>query len=284
MRADDDVRFQHVKPKPAAGQAEEMEARCGAYLARTMSQLGYRTFGVGKFHTYPWNEDVGYETSRRCEETYHPPAREGYDYYSCLTREHQEFDFLEQPIGERTEMYYLPPRSPLPSELGAEWWTADRAVEEIAKSGDQRPFFGFISFVGPHPPIAPPIPFNRMYDPDRMPDLVLGSEEGDLLDEEIPFMRYAIWADAINPALARIVKARYYGEISYLDHCVGRISTPSKRARKQRMYSSVSSPIIAIFWVTITVGKNKTFSRPPAASPCCLVGRQCCRRELLGLN
>jgi choline-sulfatase len=82
-----------------------MEARCGAYLARTMSQLGYRTFGVGKFHTYPWNEDVGYETLRRYEETYHPPAREGDDYYSWLTREHPEFDFLEQPIGERTEMF-----------------------------------------------------------------------------------------------------------------------------------------------------------------------------------
>jgi choline-sulfatase len=62
-----------------------------------------------------------------------------------------------------------------------------------------------------------------MYDPDRMPDLVLGSVEEDHLDEEIPFMRYAIWADAINPALARIVKARYYAEISYLDHCLGRI-------------------------------------------------------------
>jgi Sulfatase len=36
-------------------------------------------------------------------------------------------------------------------------------------------------------------------------------------------MRYAGWADAINPALARIVKARYYGEITYLDHCLGRI-------------------------------------------------------------
>jgi choline-sulfatase len=36
-------------------------------------------------------------------------------------------------------------------------------------------------------------------------------------------MRYAIWADTINPALTRTVKARYYGEISYLDHCVGRI-------------------------------------------------------------
>ncbi len=62
-----------------------------------------------------------------------------------------------------------------------------------------------------------------MYDPDRLPDIVLGSVEEDHLDEEIPFMRYAVWAEAINPALARIVKARYYGEISYLDHCLGRI-------------------------------------------------------------
>ncbi len=62
-----------------------------------------------------------------------------------------------------------------------------------------------------------------MYDPERMPDLVLGKIEEDYLDDEIPYMRHAVWADAINPALARIVKARYYGEISYLDHCVGRI-------------------------------------------------------------
>jgi arylsulfatase A-like enzyme len=215
--------FSNATPKPAAGQAAEMEARCGPYLGRTMSRLGYRTFGVGKFHTYPWNEDVGYETLWRCEETYHPPAREGDDYGSWLTRDHPAFDFLEQPFGERTEMFYLPQRSPLPAELGAEWWTAERAVEEIAKCNDSRPFFGFISFVGPHPPLAPPIPFNRMYDPDRMPDIVLGTVEEDHLDEEIPFMRYAIWADAINPALARIVKARYYGEISYLDHCLGQI-------------------------------------------------------------
>jgi arylsulfatase A-like enzyme len=213
----------NARPKPAAGQAAEMEARCGPYLGRTMSGLGYRTFGIGKFHTYPWNEDVGYETLWRSEETYHPPAREGDDYGSWLTREHPAFDFLEQPFGERTEMYYLPQRSPLPAELGVEWWTADRAVEEITNSDDSRPFFGFVSFVGPHPPLAPPIPFNRMYDPDRMPDFVLGSVEEDHLDEEIPFMRYSIWADAINPALARIVKARYYGEISYLDHSLGRI-------------------------------------------------------------
>src|SRR5438445_682631 len=118
--------FSNAKPKPAAGQTAEMEARCGPYLARTMSRLGYRTFGIGKFHTYPWNEDVGYETLWRSEETYPPPAREGDDYGSWLTKEHPAFDFLEQPFGERTEMYYLPQRSPLPADLGAEWWETVR--------------------------------------------------------------------------------------------------------------------------------------------------------------
>ena len=215
--------FTNAKADPVNGQAMEMEARCGAYLGRTLSRLGYRTFGVGKFHTNPWNEDLGFETLWRCEETYHPPNREGDDYGSWLAREHPEFDFLEQPMGERTEMFYLPQRSPLPAELGGEWWTADRAVHEITNSDDPRPFFGFISFVGPHPPLAPPIPFNRMYNPDRMPGPVLGNIEEDHLDEEIPFMRHAIWAEAINPALTRIVKARYYGEITYLDYCLGRI-------------------------------------------------------------
>ncbi|PYJ37594.1 MAG: choline-sulfatase [Verrucomicrobia bacterium] len=215
--------FSNAKADPVAGQAKEMEARCGPYLARVMSRLGYRTFGIGKFHTYPWDEDVGYETLWRSDETYHPPAREGDDYGSWLAREYPELDFLEQPMGERSEMYYLPQRSPLPAELGAEWWASDRAVEEIAKSDDEPPFFGFVSFMGPHPPLAPPIPFNRMYDPERMPDLVLGNVEEDHLDEEIPYMQYAVWADAINPELAKIVKARYYGEITYLDHCVGRI-------------------------------------------------------------
>ncbi len=215
--------FSNAKADPVAGQPVQMEARCGPYLGRVMSGLDYRTFGIGKFHTYPWDEDVGYETLWRSEETYHPPKREGDDYGAWLAREHPEFDFLEQPMGERSEMYYLPQRSPLPAELGTEWWMADRAVEEIAKSDDARPFFGFISFVGPHPPLAPPIPFNRMYDPDRMPEAALGKLEEDHLDEEIPYMRYAVWGDAINATLTKIVKARYYGEITYLDHCFGRI-------------------------------------------------------------
>ena len=71
-------------------------------------------------------------------------------------------------MGERTEMYCMPQMSAQPADCAVEAWAADRAVEQI-EAGDGRPWFGFVSFIGPHPPLAPPIPFNRMYDPTACP-------------------------------------------------------------------------------------------------------------------
>jgi len=119
-------------------------------------------------------------------------------------------------------MYYMPQMSPTPAHVGVESWAADRAVEQIS-SPDSRPFFGFVSFVGPHPPLAPPIPFNRMYDPDRMPNPICGDLAVDHMDEQIPWMNHAIWAEDINDPHARMLRSRYYGEISYIDQGIGRI-------------------------------------------------------------
>ena len=205
------------------GQAESIPGRCGAYLAQRMREAGYRTFGIGKFHTSPWNEDLGYDVHLHSEELYgSPKQRQGDAYAAWIAREHPRFDYIEALMGERTEMYYMPQVSPLPAELTVESWAADRAVEQIAASKD-RPYFGMVSFIGPHPPFAPPVPFNRMYDPDRMPDPIPGDPEIDHMDEQIPWMNRIIWADDISPAQARVLKARYYGEISYIDQCLGRI-------------------------------------------------------------
>jgi len=205
------------------GQAESVNGRCGVYLAEEMRARGYRTFGIGKFHTHPWDERLGYDVHLHSEELYGSPdqrARDGYASY--IAKEHPEYDFVECLMGERTEMYYMPQMSPLPAEYGVEAWAADRAVEQI-RVDDGRPFFGFVSFVGPHPPLAPPIPYNRMYDPDRMPNPVRGDRALDHMDEQIPWMNHLIWAEDINDSHARVLKARYYGEISYIDQCLGRI-------------------------------------------------------------
>jgi choline-sulfatase len=52
---------------------------------------------------------------------------------------------------------------------------------------------------------------------------VLGDLKTDFMDEQIPFMNYEIWAENIEPSHARVLKARYYGEITYIDSCIGRI-------------------------------------------------------------
>jgi arylsulfatase len=215
--------YENGGPDPVRGEPEGMEERCGSYLARTMTGLGYRTFGFGKFHTSPWDEELGYQIHSHSEELYGTEdQRERDGYASWIAAKHPEFDFIEMLMGERTEMYYMPQMSPLPAELGVEAWAADRAIEQIQRSSDE-PFFGFVSFIGPHPPCAPPIPFNRMYDPDRMPDPVRGDTQIDSMDEYVNWMNYAIWAEDINDSHARVLKARYYGEISYIDHCIGRI-------------------------------------------------------------
>jgi arylsulfatase len=137
-------------------------------------------------------------------------------------REHPEYSHVEQLHGERTDMYYMPQTSPFPKELKVEAFVADKVIDLLDQK-DDRPWFGFVSFVGPHPPFTPPIPYNRMYNPDSMTNPVVGQPETDLMDEQLVWMNRLIWADEINDFLARGAKSRYYGQISFIDACIGRI-------------------------------------------------------------
>ncbi|MBT3272977.1 MAG: sulfatase-like hydrolase/transferase [Spirochaetales bacterium] len=214
--------FRNERAQPAADQAESMIGRCGPYLAQRMRERGYRTFGVGKFHSNPWDEDLGYDVHLHSEELYRPDQREQDSYAKWLADNHPEYDFQEGLMGERTEMYYMPQMSHTPAEMGVEFWASQHAAQQIQLEND-RPYFGFVSFVGPHPPFAPPIPFNRMYDPDTMGSPAESDIAIDHMDQQIPLMNQLIWAEEINEPWFRITKSRYYGEISYIDWCIGKI-------------------------------------------------------------
>lgn len=215
--------YENEAPVPMDGQDEMISGRCGKYLAQTLKENGYRTFGVGKFHAHPDPyEDLGYENQQLTEEIMMKDDRSRDAFASFIDREHPEFSYLEQLHGERTEMYYMPQTSPLPASLTVESFVADRVIEQL-RVQDQRPYFAFASFIGPHPPCAPPIPYNRMYNPDRMENPIRGNRGTDLMDEQLVYMNHAIWADEINDFQARVLKCRYYGEISYIDEQIGRI-------------------------------------------------------------
>lgn len=215
--------FVNGPARPGEGQADTVTGRCGPYLAQTMKTLGYRTFGVGKFHTQPWDEKIGYDVHLHSEELYATPDQRKRDSFaSWIAKQYPAYDFQEGLMGERTEMYYMPQMSAMPAGMTVEGWAADRAIEQIRQRTSE-PYFGFVSFIGPHPPFAPPIPFNRLYDPDRMSNPIRGNLATDHMDEQIPWMNYAIWAEDINDSHSRVLKSRYYGEITYIDDCIGKI-------------------------------------------------------------
>jgi choline-sulfatase len=197
--------------------------RCGPYLGEAMGALGYRTWGVGKFHTTPWDAPVGFEVQRHSEELYESAEqRAGDAYASWIATEHPEYDWLEALMGERTDMYYMPQLSPLPADCTVESWATREAIG-LMEADDDRPWFGLVSYIGPHPPFAPPLPYNRLYDPDRMPDPVRGDLAVDHLDQHIPWMNHLVYAEDVDPHRARALRARYYGEITYIDGCIGEL-------------------------------------------------------------
>jgi choline-sulfatase len=52
---------------------------------------------------------------------------------------------------------------------------------------------------------------------------VSGDPAVDHADEQIPHMNYGVWAEDVSDSQARVLKTRYYGEITYIDDCLGRI-------------------------------------------------------------
>jgi len=101
-----------------------------------------------------------------------------------------------------------------------------------------------------------------MYDPDRMPGPVRGDIELDHMDEQITWMNYAIWAEDVNDPHARVLRARYYGEISYIDQCLGRI-LDAVEARPD-----ADNTLICFWttWVTTTHGRRRATSSKHATS------------------
>lgn len=203
--------------------AAQVRERCGPYLAETLAARGYRTWGLGKFHTEPRREALGFQTHEYSEELW-PTEEEflGDDYVRWLHARAPSFAYIEQVHGERSDMYYVPQLRPMPANLTVEAWLGGKAVEELRRI-DARPYFGFVSFVTPHPPIAPPVPYNRMFNPDDMADPVQGDPEVDQADDYLAWMNHAVWASDITPSQARRLRARYLGSIAFIDHWIGHI-------------------------------------------------------------
>lgn len=100
---------------------------------------------------------------------------------------------------------------------------ADTAIEFLKSHKKDTPFLLYVAFTAPHDPRTPPEEFRKLYAPSKlrlppnfMPQHPFNNGEMNVRDEKLaPFPR--------SPDVIRSHLADYFGMVSHLDACVGRI-------------------------------------------------------------
>jgi arylsulfatase len=187
-----------------------------------LSRAGYRTHGVGKCHFLPDYQAMnGFQTRQRQEEI--PADCASDDYLSYL--EHHGFGWVVDPHGPRSDMFYIPQVSVLPPEHHPVQWIGDQSLKflEEQQTSDQ-PWYLFSSFIHPHPPFNPPIPWHKLYNALDVPPPHLPQDCAQHWTIFNRVQNRAMYRDqGTDLQLLRTMRASYYACVSFVDYQIGRL-------------------------------------------------------------
>jgi choline-sulfatase len=194
-----------------------------------LARAGYRTVGVGKCHFTPDRLALrGFQQRYTQEEA--PACVADDDYLQFL--QSSPYHDVRDAHGTWREMLYMPQTSPLDTAHHPSQWVADRTIDVIRSAGHEpdQPWFIQCSFIHPHPPYSPPVPWDMMYEVEQMPAPYLPD---DFLARQPAFKKAQLHHYFFDPptstTLWQIVRSRYYACVSFVDHQIGRIMEALER-------------------------------------------------------
>jgi arylsulfatase len=188
-----------------------------------LNRAEYLTHAVGKCHFTPDPYANRGFCSRMTQEEL-PPNRIQDDYARHLVKGGD--DWILEPHGIRGEMYYIPQPSLLPETRHPSHWVADRSIEFIQQQAKgTQPWYLFSSFIHPHPPFTPPVPWHKLYRGPDMPKPEIPTNLDDLICFVNRIQNRYKYRDhgGLDLNLIRQIRAYYYACISFIDKQVGRI-------------------------------------------------------------
>ncbi|MGI9394341.1 MAG: sulfatase family protein [Boseongicola sp.] len=126
---------------------------CGVKtFARLLSECGYHTEAIGKMHFIPWDISEGFDHRVIAEDKRHIHIQD--DYHDFLYSLHSA-----KPSGP-SEPEYVKGRMAsigvLPKELQVDTWVGEQCCKFLEGYDDDKPFFLWSAFPGPHDPYNPP--------------------------------------------------------------------------------------------------------------------------------
>ena len=216
------------------------EIRHGPSHVRNIRDAGYRTAVVGKTHL--WLHGKGHTRDHIDEmhdygftdpmEMTGPSESVSTDspYTDYLTekdlldtyREYMRTYLRGQAQGVSLP-WELPP-SLLPTEDHLDMYIAKQASEWILTYRDDGPFYLQVCFGGPHDPWDSPAEYRRMYNADEMPLSITDQAIGPVSPHVEMLLKYApAKLDGMSESQNRVMKTYYYGKVSLIDDCIGRV-------------------------------------------------------------
>jgi len=185
-----------------------------------LSKAGYQTRAIGKMHFSPVRHPFGFEAMELSEEI--PASVEEDEFLQHLVK--AGFNYVHEPHGIRSELYYIPQTSQLSAEHHTTYWTADRTIQFLRDRDKNRPFFVMAGFIKPHPPFDPPVPWNKLYRAHEMPLPKRPERVEQLITWHMRHQNYFKRRNAgIDNNLITAIRAAYYACISFIDYNIGRI-------------------------------------------------------------
>ena len=200
----------HIYGMPSYAEKYRIERPREKFLGSLVTAAGYQTELLGKKH---WHTD--------------PSFRAGFELAGGLRGlKREQLRYSGQAHGTTgvgaNECFAT--RSHYPPHLYRTNWLTDEAIDFVNQRDKTQPFFLWVSYQDPHPPIVIHEPFYSMYDNDIIPNPVMPEWA---LPEKCPraVHEHRTMYNSCPMTLNAVRKARstYYGVITNLDFQLGRL-------------------------------------------------------------
>lgn len=186
-------------------------------LPEGMNRLGYATGAFGKLHHNPGTDVKGFRHARQMEEG---RLGDGDPYLAWLRERHPETKNCWNNEYRPGQLHCR-----LPAEEHYEHWIASEAIAWLADLPAETPFFGWVSFQGPHGPFNPPREVLGCCDASRLPQ-ALPPQEGSMptrqaYRQELDRFMVGEPVDAVRDNSA--IRIAYAEMIAFIDMQIGRL-------------------------------------------------------------
>ena len=209
---------------------------CGLLsITSILLENGYHTEGIGKMHFIPWDQEAGFSHRWIAEDKRHIHIQDDYaDYLAAQGL--RKLAGTEEPNYREGRMASV---SPIPLEHQVDVWVGDRSVEFIKDCPQDRPYFLWVAFPGPHDPYNPPAEIlNSMRPAEEFPFSIPGTFDSQTFQRGFIHAHLSGSAQADFrefPELAKqIIRRHYAGLVQIIDHQVGKILSAIEEQDSER--------------------------------------------------